>query len=99
MADFLAHKIADEVYQWLNHNSNWERGGFEFTQAQLGNKIAETINLIRQQQPNELRPRADLPCFLWEKGEHRWDYTPANASKIDRCLCGAVRLPEDGFPG
>lgn len=104
MADFLAHKIADDIYQWLQESVPSVSASIERTQTELGNKIAETINLIRQQQPNELRPRADLPCFLKHTddipvGEHRWCKPLEPTVKVERCICGAIRLPEDGFPG
>lgn len=96
MADYLAHKIAGEIYQWLH--DEWPP-----TQVALGAKIAEIVNDYRGKQPNELRPRGDHPCFLRHtdipKGEHRWCSALEPEIKVQRCICGAVLIDKDAYPG
>lgn len=97
MADFLANAIAGHIYQWVKDNPR-------ATQVQLQARIAEMIEQVRPQQPNELRPRGDKPCFLRHTddipmGEHRWCKPIEENIKIERCICGAVRVDKTAYPG
>lgn len=104
MADFVANKITDEIYPWLV-NTKMASTGFP-THAQLAAKISQVIEDMRQQQPNELRPRASLPCFVLHldtpEGQHVW-YAPlkadTEADRLERCICGAVRAPKGSYLG
>ncbi len=90
MANFLAHTIAEDIFQWHKDTK-------VFTQVDLGNKIAETIERIRIQQPNELRPSGTRHCMLSD-GEHDWKGSD-RVGNVKLCLCGAVSVPKDSFPG
>jgi hypothetical protein len=97
MADFLANKIAEDLYQWFKDQP-------QATQKQVQDHIAATIERVRAQQPNELRPRGDKPCFLKHTddippGEHRWCKPVEDQIKVERCICGAVRVDKDAYPG
>ncbi len=90
MANFLAHTIAEDIYQWFKDNP-------KITQAELGNRIAQTIERVRIRQPNELRPSGSRHCMLSD-GEHDWQASD-RIGNVKLCLCGAVAVPKDSFPG